>query len=135
MCKANTIGTIIVMRGDGGSSNRIKSLAAMTPCSHEEADNRIFVHDKDATSQGSKSIIIKANNTDVVVIALSTTSSLQELGLESLWIALLNIILRLMILTHHTVLKLILFVILTILIFFFYNSCSCFMADQLMTVS
>ena len=46
----------------------------------------MFVHARDATSQGSKSITIKANDTDVV-IAVSTMPSLQELGLEKLWIA------------------------------------------------
>jgi len=47
----------------------------------------VFVHARDATSQGSKSITIKANDIDVVVIAVSTMPSLQELGLEKLWIA------------------------------------------------
>ena len=54
----------------------------MAPCSHEEADTRVLVHARDATSQGSKSITIKANDTDVVVIAVSTMPCLQELGLE-----------------------------------------------------
>ena len=58
----------------------MRSLDAVAPCSHEEADTR------DATSQDSKSIIMKANDTDVVVIAVSTMPSLQELGLEKLWI-------------------------------------------------
>ena len=44
----------------------------------------MFVHARDATSQGSKSITIKANDTDVVVIAVSTMPSLQELGLQKL---------------------------------------------------
>ena len=65
----------------------MRSLDAVAPCSHEEADTRVFVHARDATSQGSKSITIKANDTDVVVIAVSTMPSLQELGLEKLWIA------------------------------------------------
>jgi len=46
----------------------------------------VFVHARDATSQGSKSITIKANDTDVVVIAVSTMPSLHKLGLEKLWI-------------------------------------------------
>ena len=57
------------------------------PWPREEADSRVFVHARDATSQGSKSITIKANDTDVVIIAVSTMPSLQELGLEKLWIA------------------------------------------------
>ena len=86
-CDANTTSTVIVTRGDGAISNRVRSLDAVAPCSHEEADTRVFVHARDATLQGSKSIIIKANDTDVVVIAVSTMPSLQELGLEHLWIA------------------------------------------------
>ncbi|KAJ7371262.1 hypothetical protein OS493_027378 [Desmophyllum pertusum] len=49
-----------------------------SPCSHEKADSRIFVHARDATTDGSKSIIIKANDTDVLVIAISVLPSLQE---------------------------------------------------------
>ena len=74
-------------RGDNAICNKVKSLDAVAPCSHEQADSRVFVHARDATSQGSKSITIKANDTDVIVIAVSTMPSLQELGLEKLWIA------------------------------------------------
>jgi len=87
MCDADTTSTIIVTRGDNAISNKVRSLDAVAPCSHEEADTRVFVHARDATSQGSKSITIKANDTNVVVIAVSTMPSLQELGLEKLWIA------------------------------------------------
>jgi len=67
-----------------GRSLKYSTLDAVAPCSHEEADTRVFVHARDATPQGSKSITIKANNTDVVVIAVATMPSLQELGLEKL---------------------------------------------------
>ena len=52
------------------------------PCSLEEADSRMVVHARDATTGGSKSIIIKANDTAVLAIAISVLPSLQELGLE-----------------------------------------------------
>jgi len=87
MCDADTTSTITVTRGDNAISNKVRSLDAVVPCSHEEADTRVFVHARDATSQGSKSITIKANDTDVVVIAVLTMPSLKELGLEKLWIA------------------------------------------------
>ena len=87
MCDADTTSTIIVTRGDNAICNKVRSLDAVAPCSHEEADTRVFVHARDATSQGSKSITIKANDTDVVIIAVSTMPSLQELGLQKLWIA------------------------------------------------
>jgi len=36
---------------------------------------------------GSKALMIKANDTDVVVIAISVMQSLNEIGLQKLWIA------------------------------------------------
>ena len=59
-------------------------LDAVAPCCHEEADTRIFVHAKDAILGGSKSLIIKANDTDVVIRAVSLLPSLQQLGLKSI---------------------------------------------------
>ena len=47
----------------------------------------MFVHARDATQCGCKSLIIKANDTDAVVIAVSILPSLQQLGLQNLWIA------------------------------------------------
>ena len=44
-----------------------RSPAATTPpCCHKKADTRIFVHARDATIDGSNSIIIKTNDTDVL---------------------------------------------------------------------
>ena len=47
---------------------------------------RIFVHAKHALMEGNQTLMIKANDTDVVV-AISILLSLQELGLQKLWIA------------------------------------------------
>ncbi|XP_050721179.1 uncharacterized protein LOC127001053 [Eriocheir sinensis] len=47
-------------------------------------DTRIFVHGKDATTEGIKSLMIKANDTGVLVIAVPVLQSLQELGLENM---------------------------------------------------
>ena len=43
------------------------ALDDVPPCSHEEVDTRMFVHAKDAVSNGSESVIIKVNDTDVVI--------------------------------------------------------------------
>ena len=59
----------------------------MVPCSHEEVDTRIFVHARHAVMEGSETVMIKANDTDVIVIAIYILSSLQELGLQKLCIA------------------------------------------------
>ncbi|KAJ8377441.1 hypothetical protein AAFF_G00259990 [Aldrovandia affinis] len=74
-------------REEDAVSNRTINLAGVAPCSHEEADTRIFVHARHATEAGSKVIMVKASDTDVVVIAVSVLQALQELGLQQLWVA------------------------------------------------
>ena len=54
---AGTEGWLPVVHGSGWC----------VPCSHEEADTRMFVHAKDAVSNGSESVIINFNDTDVVI--------------------------------------------------------------------
>ena len=83
----HTANTIIVTKEEFALSNQMISLDHVAPCRHEEADMRIFVHARDAVTEGHKDLMIKANDTDILVIAISTLPSLQELGLEKLWIA------------------------------------------------
>ena len=64
-----------------------KSLEAVSPCLHEEAETRIYVHARDAAIEGSKALVIKANDTDIAVIAVSVLPQLQEIGVETLWTA------------------------------------------------
>ena len=52
-------------------------LDAVAPFCHEEADTSIFMHARDAILGGSKSLIIKANDTDVFIIAVYVLPSLQ----------------------------------------------------------
>ena len=53
------------------------------PCNHEEADTRIFLHVRNAVATGGhKQVIIKANDTDVLVIAVSMFPMLCEFGME-----------------------------------------------------
>lgn len=85
--EAQTTSTVVVTKGEDAVNNKKMPLDAVAPCCHEEADTRIFVHAKDAILGGSKSLIIKANDTDVVIIAVSLLPSLQQLGLKSMWIA------------------------------------------------
>ena len=42
----------------------------VSPCSHEEADTRVFVHTEDASSS-HKRIAIRTVDTDVLVIAIA----------------------------------------------------------------
>ena len=55
-------------------------------CSPEEADTRIFLHAQHAVKQGHKSLMIDANDTDILIIATSVVPSLMQLGLEKMWV-------------------------------------------------
>ena len=65
-------------------NDKQKSLESVSPCLHEEADTRIFVHARDAAIGGSKALVIKANDTDIVVIAVSVLPQLKDIGVETL---------------------------------------------------
>ena len=84
LCTANVV---IATREQDVVSNRAISLEKVASCSQEEADTRIFVHARQAAAEGSKVIMVKACDTDVLVIAVSCLPVLQALGLKELWIA------------------------------------------------
>ena len=87
VASVSTTNVVIVTKEDDVVSNKPTNLTGLAPCSHEEADTRIFVHARDATEAGSKFAMVRANDTDVVVIAISVWHALEELGLQELWIA------------------------------------------------
>ena len=62
----------------------IHSNVNVSHCNHEEADTRIFIHVTDATHQEFRKILIKSNDSDVVIIAVSC---IQDLHLDELWVA------------------------------------------------
>ena len=57
-----------------------------SPCNHEEADTRIFLHVADAVSKGFNTLMIKANDTDILMIFVAMYARLQEKGLQELWV-------------------------------------------------
>ena len=59
-------------------------VSALAPCSHEEADTRMFLHAKDAAEKGYRRIMLRTVDTDVVVLAVSTVVSMEN---TQLWIA------------------------------------------------
>ena len=79
-----TLNTVIITKGEDVVSNTYINKNELAPCTHEEADTRLFVHAKDASIEGNKKIIISSTDTDVVVIAISCFS---DLHIEKLWIA------------------------------------------------
>ena len=53
-----------------------------------ESDPHIFVHARHAAQEGSKSLLVKASDTDIIVIAISVMPTLQAICLQQqLWIA------------------------------------------------
>lgn len=57
----------------------------ISPCNHEEADTRVFLHVNDMSLQGHSKITVRTVDTDVLVIAVSVFARLKE-QLEELWI-------------------------------------------------
>ncbi len=86
ICEMDTSNIVIVTKGETTISKQLVSLDEMAPCTHEEADTRIFVHARQATADGIKVLMINANDTDVIVIAISALPFLKDLGLQQLWI-------------------------------------------------
>ena len=58
----------------------------LTPCNHEVADTRIFVHVKELVLKGHKVVLVDTVDTDVVVIVISCFNELTQFGSEKLWI-------------------------------------------------
>jgi len=77
---------VIDTKEDDAVSTQMINMEELVPCSHEEVDTRIFVHARRAVRHGS-TIMIKASDTDVIVIAVSVLPSLQQSGLQQLWVS------------------------------------------------
>ena len=86
--QTQTKSTILVAKEGCVISNGIqKSLEAVSPSLHEEAETYICVYSRDAAIEGSNAIVTKANGTYIVVVAMSALPQLQEIGVDSLWTA------------------------------------------------
>ena len=88
--KMTTMNEVIVTREENAlpsSSHPSAKVDELAPCTHEEADTRIFLHAWNAARNGHKSLLIEANDTDIVVIALSHMSTFAAMGLEKMWVA------------------------------------------------
>ena len=55
----------------------------LVPCTHEEADTRIFLHVKNASMSGNNTVMIRTVDTDVAVIGVTL---FQKLGVKELWL-------------------------------------------------
>ena len=81
-----TTNTVFVTQEENVLCNRPADQEGLSKCNHEEADTRLFVHARHAAAEGRKTIIIKANDTDVLVIGVNVLSLLMDIGLEKLWL-------------------------------------------------
>ena len=68
------------------STDNELDLSVISPCSHEEADTRMFLHMLSGNLMGHKKILIEANDTDVIVIG-ARAFALRIDSIEELWIA------------------------------------------------
>lgn len=83
MCPDNVV---VVTKGEQALSNTPINTEGLCPCNHEEADSRVFTHALHAAKQQTQSVLIKACDTDIIVIAVGVFASLQDAGLERLWV-------------------------------------------------
>jgi hypothetical protein len=57
----------------------------IAPCSHEEADTRIFLHVAHAAKHGHSRVAIRTVDTDVAVLAIANVHKMQDVS--ELWLA------------------------------------------------
>ena len=60
-------------------------LTGLVPCSHEEADTRLFLHVADAIKKGYRKLLVRTVDTDVVVMVAIATLKRTKPG--ELWVA------------------------------------------------
>ena len=58
-------------------------LTGLVPCSHEEADIRLFLHVADAVNKGYMKLLVRTIDTDIVVVAIATLNRTKP---EELWV-------------------------------------------------
>lgn len=56
----------------------------LAPCTHEEADTRMFLHVSDAVNHGYCKVMIRTVDSDVLVLAIA---AVQQLDIDELWVA------------------------------------------------
>ena len=59
-------------------------MSSLEPCNQEEADTRLLVHVLDACSSGHRRILIRTNDANVVVLAMSVAENLPA---DEIWIS------------------------------------------------
>ena len=78
---------VTVTKEENAFGSHTISLEIVSPCSHQAADTRVFVHVMHAAQGDSKSLLVNASDIDILLIAISVMQTLQVIGLQQLWIA------------------------------------------------
>ena len=84
MAEIETNKYLITTQGNGVLSSNQEDVSTLVPCTHEEADTRIFLHLKDAVRHGYSNASIRTVDTEVVGLAIT---SVNRLNLSELWVA------------------------------------------------
>ena len=58
-------------------------VSTISPCTHKEADTRIFVHLKDAVRKGCSNIAIRATGTDIIIFA---STLFEDIASQKIWV-------------------------------------------------
>ena len=74
---------VVSTNGENVISSVVVDTSDISPCNHEEADTRIFLHAKNISAAGHQKISVKTVDTDVVVVAIGL---FDQLNVEELWI-------------------------------------------------
>ena len=64
-------------------SNKPEDCTDLMPCTHEEADMRLYIHAADMSKKGFKKVMIRSVDSDIVVLAVSIY---QEMEFEEMWV-------------------------------------------------
>ena len=65
------------------SNDITADMSCLSPCNHEEADTRIFLHAKDMVLKDFRKLAIRTVDTDVLIMSIGLFSNI---GAEELWV-------------------------------------------------
>ena len=58
-------------------------MEVLVPCTHEEADSRLMIHVMYASAFGHRRVMVRSNDVDVVMLAVSISNMVQA---DELWV-------------------------------------------------
>jgi hypothetical protein len=83
VAKLETEKQIIVTHHRNVICTQPHDVSEISPCTHEEADTRIFIHVADAVKHGHRRVMIRTVDSDILVLSIAAT---QHLEIDQLWV-------------------------------------------------